>query len=610
VTGKKFSIEAMTFAAVVISAALAFLFRPGGPGHSALPDPIVDSVNKRVEQLLGSRAQVETVGQKAMQAKALIKSGDFAGAQKIIDDVYARSKVENWHFHPFNIFSINLIDYADPAFGRRLDEWVAKSGQSALPLYLRADYLNALAWQKRGTNTANKTADDQMAQFEGYREKALSDVNAAFALDGKNPFITFEKLDIVHGDGNSARMEAVFQEAIGRFPGYYGLYSVRLGTLATKWGGSVDEMYDFVDKYAGAAPKESPMKMLYLELYLMLIGEAEFDCREMEGEAWKGCAVADLQKLDRPSLDKGLNEAIGLYDHTDKFQYNEFLLEKFGPVMTTASYDNHALDIVQAAAEKTGSDLQMMETNPGHNDFAFDILTAWSWARAGNNEDAQKKFEEAIQDMAHAQFPNDEERLLQMAVIYSNLGGVMEQKTQYAEAIAYRIAADALSGVPGNARDACHDYYRLKDYPATIDFCGKIADRSNDPEARVWRGMAYEKLGNYALGEKDLMAVAASDAPLRNFAASNVDWMLAMQEDWKGMMAFFDAHPYRFDEKTQTKNNLSLAFNNRCDAYMNLGELQKALDDCNTSLRYGNIPDAVSKQRQLMKRLQGHEKGI
>jgi hypothetical protein len=36
---------------------------------------------------------------------------------------------------------------------------------------------------------------------------------------------------------------------------------------------------------------------------------------------------------------------------------------------------------------------------------------------------------------------------------------------------------------------------------------------------------------------------------------------------------------------------------------MQLGELKKALDDCNQSLKYGSIPDAFSKQAELMKRL-------
>jgi hypothetical protein len=46
-----------------------------------------------------------------------------------------------------------------------------------------------------------------------------------------------------------------------------------------------------------------------------------------------------------------------------------------------------------------------------------------------------------------------------------------------------------------------------------------------------------------------------------------------------------------------------VSFNNRCHAYMELGELQKALNDCTTSLQYDHIPDAYTKEQELMRRL-------
>ena len=34
---------------------------------------------------------------------------------------------------------------------------------------------------------------------------------------------------------------------------------------------------------------------------------------------------------------------------------------------------------------------------------------------------------------------------------------------------------------------------------------------------------------------------------------------------------------------------------------MQLGETQKALDDCNSSLKFGSLPDALEKQQKLAK---------
>ena len=50
-------------------------------------------------------------------------------------------------------------------------------------------------------------------------------------------------------------------------------------------------------------------------------------------------------------------------------------------------------------------------------------------------------------------------------------------------------------------------------------------------------------------------------------------------------------------------DDLAIAYNNRCFALMKTGELEKALQDCQTSLKYGKIPDALQKQQQLLKML-------
>jgi hypothetical protein len=36
---------------------------------------------------------------------------------------------------------------------------------------------------------------------------------------------------------------------------------------------------------------------------------------------------------------------------------------------------------------------------------------------------------------------------------------------------------------------------------------------------------------------------------------------------------------------------------------MELGRLQEALDDCNVSLKYGQMPEAIREQQELLRRL-------
>jgi hypothetical protein len=48
---------------------------------------------------------------------------------------------------------------------------------------------------------------------------------------------------------------------------------------------------------------------------------------------------------------------------------------------------------------------------------------------------------------------------------------------------------------------------------------------------------------------------------------------------------------------------MAVAYNNRCYAYMQLGALKQALEDCTASHKYGSIPDAIRKERELARRL-------
>ena len=52
-----------------------------------------------------------------------------------------------------------------------------------------------------------------------------------------------------------------------------------------------------------------------------------------------------------------------------------------------------------------------------------------------------------------------------------------------------------------------------------------------------------------------------------------------------------------------SSEDLAVAYNNRCFVYLKLGELNKALEDCTMSLRYGRLPDALQKQQELQKLL-------
>jgi hypothetical protein len=69
-------------------------------------------------------------------------------------------------------------------------------------------------------------------------------------------------------------------------------------------------------------------------------------------------------------------------------------------------------------------------------------------------------------------------------------------------------------------------------------------------------------------------------------------------------------YKYLYDPNLSSKGDAAVAYNNRCYALMQLGELRDALADCTASLKFGNIPDAYRKEQELTKRLAAHQTGL
>jgi hypothetical protein len=69
-------------------------------------------------------------------------------------------------------------------------------------------------------------------------------------------------------------------------------------------------------------------------------------------------------------------------------------------------------------------------------------------------------------------------------------------------------------------------------------------------------------------------------------------------------------YKYLYDPATDSRDDIAVSYNNRCYAYMQLGELHEALDDCTASLKYGSLPDAYPKQQELIKRHAAHQLGL
>jgi tetratricopeptide (TPR) repeat protein len=402
-------------------------------------------------------------------------------------------------------------------------------------------------------------------------------------------------------------MDAAFQVGIKAYPTYYQLYHQRLYSFTPKWGGSVKDLYAFVDQYAASAPDKSPLKLLYLHLYAYLLDAARVDCGSLKGDHLQGCVNDAMNRTASAALEDGVLKALKLYKVSDPIQYNRALWPIL-EMMFSPEGDKSAGPgaVLQMAASIMGSDNQMMD-QPGHNSYVLDDITAKVWAQIGNTANADKKFREALSDIENTSFPDEARKDEAMTRVYDDMTKFANDTSQFVNIIVYHDAANAVGG--SNHSDVpymkCYALYRLKHFKEAVSECTGLIDGSdNYLQSHYWRAKAYEGLRQWDASLADFGPVADSaNNWFRVGAALDMSYIYGQKSDFAGELASMNAHPYLFDAALQPPEDLAVSYNNRCFAYMKLGELQKALDDCTTSLKYGHIPDAFHKQQELLKQL-------
>ncbi|MGC1520086.1 MAG: DUF4034 domain-containing protein [Steroidobacteraceae bacterium] len=575
------------------------------PANSPAADQALAALVAQELQALGVQPKTAVLpADEAFEAMLAIKRGDYRSAGKIADAILARSRMHSWHYYPFNVF-LNSITHTgnDPVLLEHLNAWVERDPKSAIAYLIRAKYYSLAAWAARGDGPA-ANVPEQMQLFENDLRLATADVRRSIGLNPGIPWSYYLLLDVVTDHADSPTMEAAFQSATNAYPDYYELYRLRLYSLTPKRGGSFKAMYSFVDQYAGRAQDSSPLKLLYLQLYSYLVDAAAFDCGSFQNEMRKQCMSVALQNSVRPDLADGMLKALKLYKVSDPIEFSNALWPILG-YMNSCGCEATALGaVLQTAAGIMGSDNRILD-EPGHNNYVLDDITAQVWVRAGNTVNADQKFREALKDVEHTSFPDEAQKDEAMAVIFDEMAGIAYEKAQYLNIIVYHDAANAVGGTNHGNRPhlKCYAYYQLKHYTEAVKECTQLIEgNSGYLETYYFRGHAYEVLGQWDASLADFAPIAESaNNYYRVGAALDMSFDYGQKHDFASELASLNQHAYLFDPRLQPPEDLAVSYNNRCYAYMKLGELQKALNDCTASLQYGQIPDAYHKQQQLLK---------
>ncbi|MEQ1790538.1 MAG: hypothetical protein ABL857_08850, partial [Rickettsiales bacterium] len=322
-------------------------------------------------------------------------------------------------------------------------------------------------------------------------------------------------------------------------------------------------------------------------------------------EQYNDCVEQVMNQIATRELEANVHYALNLYKTTDKYQFTVALEDILRKMVLMTGAEKYSGTIIQLAAQAMDSDNQLVKDNSKHNNYMLDKITALVWYNDGHYENAEKKYREALSNIQYMDFPSEEEKDIAIASIYDSLSGVDDKKAEYIKLIINQNVAVAMGGniQNGYRHMICFAYYKLKNYAEAVKQCTIQIDNGGDLKARYWRASSYTKLGKSDEALKDFAIVADSENDLRASSAIEMSVIYAKRNDLRNMLASLNNHRYLFDEGSQSKSELAVNYNNRCYAYMKLGELQKALADCTASLKYGNLPDAYQKQQEIIKKI-------
>lgn len=579
------------------------------PAPPPAADPVLAAmVAQKLAQLGVKPKSAILPSDQAFEVVTAIKRGDYGRARRICDDVLSRSQAPGWRFYPFDEFMHGIARGGnDPSLLEHLGIWLEREPDSAMAHLMRAWYYRQAGWAARSEELPRMIPRAQMSRFTEDMALATQDVRMSIKLNPRIPWSYYVLLDVVSGNANSPEMDAAFQTGIAAYPGYYELYRLRLFSLTPKWGGSVGAMYAFVELYAGAVSATSAQKLLYLHLYAYLLDAAWFDCRSFEGEHQQQCINAAMKQTVSAALEDQMRQALSLYEVSDPIQFNRVLWPMLDRMVTTVGGGSSQLgSLLQLAASTLGSDNRLMH-EPGHNNYVLDDIAARVWAQIGNTANADKKFQEALSDIEHTSFPDEARKDSATAWLYNDMAAFADKSSQFVDIIAYQDAARLVGGRNYGAVPylKCYAYFRLKHYAAAVHECTSlIENNANYIQSHYWLAKAYEGLEQWDASLAEFGPIADSSYNwFRVGAALDMSYILGRKNDFAGELASLNEHAFLFDASLQSRADLAVSYNNRCFAYMKLGELQKALDDCSNSLKYGQLPDAFMKRQELMQKL-------
>ena len=148
-----------------------------------------------------------------------------------------------------------------------LKAWREKSPQSAAAAITEALYLEAYAWDARGTGPASSVTPEGWQLFRERLKKAEDVLQSSQAYASNNPLWYTAYMAVALGQNwPRDKMFALFENAKAKYPYYHAYYFWIITALLPKWGGSYEQVDNFIrSQISDLNPTDS--SIMYTRMY-------------------------------------------------------------------------------------------------------------------------------------------------------------------------------------------------------------------------------------------------------------------------------------------------------------------------------------------------------
>ncbi len=149
------------------------------------------------------------------------------------------------------------------------DEWRAARPNSPSAWLMDGAQAVRWAWEARGSGYGDTVKEDAVGMFLARLEQADESLQRAAALDPGDATPWSWMIRTAIGlQLDDAEKERRFNEAVRRAPSHRQAHSARLQSVAYKWGGSHEQMWDFVKHSTAGVGPGSPLHVLTAEAHI------------------------------------------------------------------------------------------------------------------------------------------------------------------------------------------------------------------------------------------------------------------------------------------------------------------------------------------------------